>query len=102
MVVFFGFRLLTSVLPDIIHEIFPLIIGKKVVFLMRRNGYGTLWVLTNKETKRGRPESCATLCLSLRRKERSAGGGTRTLNPLRGLVFETSAYTIPPRRLIDS
>ena len=27
-----------------------------------------------------------------------AGGGIRTLNPLRGLVFETSAYTIPPRR----
>ena len=28
-----------------------------------------------------------------------AGGGIRTLNPSRGLVFETSAYTVPPRRL---
>jgi hypothetical protein len=27
-----------------------------------------------------------------------AGGGIRTLNPLRGLVFETSAYTVPPHR----
>ncbi len=29
----------------------------------------------------------------------NAGGGIRTLNPSRGLVFETSAYTVPPRRL---
>ena len=30
-----------------------------------------------------------------------AGGGIRTLNPVRGLVFETSAYTIPPRRPVE-
>ncbi len=30
-----------------------------------------------------------------------AGGGIRTLNPSRGLVFETSAYTVPPRRLVS-
>ena len=28
-----------------------------------------------------------------------AGGEIRTLNPSRGLVFETSAYTVPPHRL---
>ncbi len=32
----------------------------------------------------------------------NAGGGIRTLNPSRGLVFETSAYTVPPRRLVSS
>src|SRR6266849_9796454 len=30
----------------------------------------------------------------------NAGGEIRTLNPLRGLVFETSAYTVPPHRLV--
>lgn len=28
-----------------------------------------------------------------------AGEGIRTLNPVRGAVFETAAYTVPPRRL---
>ncbi len=28
----------------------------------------------------------------------NAGGGIRTLNPLRESVFETDAYTVPPRR----
>src|SRR5579883_2112384 len=27
-----------------------------------------------------------------------AGGGIRTLKPLRAFVFETNAYTVPPRR----
>ena len=31
-----------------------------------------------------------------------AGGEIRTLNPSRGLVFETSAYTVPPHRLVYS
>ena len=30
-----------------------------------------------------------------------AGGEIRTLNPSRGLVFETSAYTVPPHRLVN-
>ena len=30
-----------------------------------------------------------------------AGGEIRTLNPSRGLVFETSAYTVPPHRLVS-
>jgi hypothetical protein len=29
-----------------------------------------------------------------------AGGGIRTLKPVRAVVFETTAYTIPPRRLV--
>jgi hypothetical protein len=32
----------------------------------------------------------------------NAGGEIRTLNPVRGLVFETSAYTVPPHRLVYS
>ena len=29
---------------------------------------------------------------------KGAGEGIRTLNPIRGAVFETAAYTVPPRR----
>src|SRR5262245_55727243 len=31
---------------------------------------------------------------------RGAGGGIRTHNPLPGAVFETAAYSVPPRRLV--
>ena len=31
---------------------------------------------------------------------KGAGGGTRTHKPLRAMVFETIAYTVPPRRLM--
>ena len=36
--------------------------------------------------------------LNYSRFVRGAGGGIRTHNPVRGAVFETAAYTVPPRR----
>jgi hypothetical protein len=37
-------------------------------------------------------------CLNSSGPARGAGGGIRTHNPVRGAIFETAAYTIPPRR----
>ena len=36
------------------------------------------------------------------RETSDAGGGIRTLKPLRAFVFETKAYTVPPHRLTRS